>query len=126
MKNLKKYWPVIIIAGVIIFIGAIIFFQQKQTTGMILFFGEGCPHCQIVDDYIKANGVKGRFQFQELEVFNNRANAALMGKYARQCGLDTSQGLGVPFFWDGKNCLMGDQDIIKYFAATSSQPANNQ
>ena len=38
-----------------------------------------------------------------------------MAKKAAGCGLDTSQGLGVPFFFDGKNCLVGDQNIIDFF-----------
>jgi len=120
MKILKKYWPLGIIVIVVIILVALIVNQPKP--GMIFFYGDGCPHCKIVEDYMAANGVRDKLQFTEMEVFNNQSNADLMAKYARQCGLDTSQGLGVPFFFDGKNCTMGDQDIIKYFSDTLGTP----
>lgn len=35
---------------------------------------------------------------------------------ARVCGLNTNS-IGVPFLWDGSNCLIGDCDIISFFEA---------
>jgi len=114
MKDFKQYWPLGLALAVIVIIGVLVFKQEGAKA--ILFYGDGCPHCKIVDDYIEANGVEEHFQFRRMEVFNNRGNAALMNKYAKDCGLDTSQGMGVPFFFDGdKTCLIGDQDIINYF-----------
>lgn len=112
MKTLKKYWLIIIIVAAIL-IGGIVFSQNQ--TRMILFYGDTCPHCKIVSDYIEANGIKDKLSFQELEVYHDQANVALMTRKAKQCGLDTSQGIGVPFFFDGQKCLVGDQPIIDYF-----------
>jgi glutaredoxin len=113
MKNLKKYWPLGLAIVIILALGVLIFKQEGSK--MILFYGDGCPHCKIVDEYIEANNVTERFKFRKMEVFNNRGNAALMNKYAKECGLDTSQGMGVPFFFDGGQCFIGDQDVINYF-----------
>jgi len=33
---------------------------------------------------------------------------------AKICELPTDS-IGVPFLWDGKDCLIGDQDIINFF-----------
>ena len=33
---------------------------------------------------------------------------------AEDCGL-SGDSIGIPFLWDGKNCLMGEQEIIKFF-----------
>jgi len=117
MNKKKKYLPLIILLVAIALIGfLIISAKQKNSNSMILFYGDTCPHCQKLSEYINANNIKAKFKFQELEVFNNQANSNLMTKKAVECGLDTSQGLGVPFFFDGKNCIVGDQEIINFFA----------
>jgi glutaredoxin len=121
MKSKNKYKPPIIILVIIAVIGAILIWGQvaarKEASRpkMILFYGDTCPHCKNVEEYINANNVKAKLSFQELEVYNNKVNAKLLGDKAKQCGLDTSQGVGVPFFFDGQNCISGDQDIINFF-----------
>ncbi len=82
---------------------------------MILFYSTSCIHCQNVASYIEANGVRDKLKFQELEVSANPANSQLLAKKAQECKIDTSQGINVPFFFDGEKCLIGDQDIINYF-----------
>jgi len=103
----------LIFGGIIVILGvAMIMPKQKEST--ILFYGEGCPHCANVDDYIKANGIEGKVKFERKEVYNDDENANLLASKAGQCGLQTGQ-IGVPFLWDGKNCFIGDEDIIKFF-----------
>lgn len=121
MKNKNKYQPLIIILIIIAVIGAILIWgkaaarMEAAKPKMILFYGDTCPHCKNVEEYIKANNIKAKLSFQELEVYNNKENAQLLGIKAKECGLDTSQGVGVPFFFDGQNCISGDQDIINFF-----------
>lgn len=116
MPKKKKYLPLIILLLAVALIGFLIISAKKATgSGMILFYGDTCPHCKKVSEYINANNIKAKFNFQELEVSKNQVNSRLMAKYAVDCGLDTSQGLSVPFFFDGKNCLVGDQNIINFF-----------
>ena len=113
MRSIKKYFFAIIV-GVIITIGGGLIYVKNQPR-VILFYGDTCAHCKVVDEYISAGGLREKVKFEELEVFNNEKNAALLGKYAQGCGIDSSQGVGVPFFFDGQNCLVGDQKIIDYF-----------
>jgi hypothetical protein len=115
---MKKYKNLFIILGVI---GLLIilsisgrFLNKNKASEMILFFGDTCPHCKNVDEYITTNNIKSRLNFQELEVYNNKTNAALLSAKAKDCGLDISQGVGVPFFFDGQNCILGDQPIIDF------------
>lgn len=116
MPKKKKYWPLVILLLIVAVIGFLVVNKEKKAgSEMILFYGDTCPHCKKVAEYIDANNVRAKFKFQELEVYNNQANARLMSKYAVNCGMDTSLGLGVPFFFDGKNCLVGDQEIINFF-----------
>lgn len=117
---MKKYKPFLITLIIIIALGAILIWGREQKKNndnlpaKILFYGDTCPHCQIVAQYIEENNIKAKLSFQELEVYNNKKNAALLADKAKQCNVDTSQGIGVPFFFDGQNCLIGDQPIIDY------------
>jgi len=31
--------------------------------GIILFYGEGCPHCKVVDDFITENKIEDKVKF---------------------------------------------------------------
>jgi hypothetical protein len=88
--------------------------NTESLDGIILFYGQGCSHCANVDKYIAENNVKERVTFAELEVFSNEDNAELLRDKAVICGLATNS-IGVPFLWDGSKCMVGDQDIIKFF-----------
>jgi len=115
----------IIIIGSVVAIG-ILFFALTQffpnvpkpaplPEGIILFYGEDCPHCKLVDEFVKENKVKEKIIFSELEVYYNKENAKLLVSAAQKCGEDISQGIGVPFLYDGKNCFIGDVNIIDFF-----------
>jgi glutaredoxin len=119
-KNILIVAGLLIIAGIVVFA----FFGRKNNNpgggstesldGIILFYGQGCPHCANVDKYIAENNVKDKVTFAELEVFSNRDNAKLLEEKAVVCGLATDS-IGVPFLWDGSKCKVGDQDIINFF-----------
>ena len=108
MKKLKKLWPLFLSLAAVI---AIIFLVLSQPK-VVFFYGNTCPHCANVEEYLKNNPSKTKYR--QLEVFGNKENAALMAKYAASCGQNTDS-LGVPFLYDGKNCLTGDEDIINWF-----------
>ncbi|MFA5131445.1 MAG: hypothetical protein WC467_03385 [Patescibacteria group bacterium] len=128
---MKKYKNLLIILGIIAFLAIIASLGRLTNkpatvapgTGNVagasteptLFYGDTCPHCKIVNDFVVANNVKAKLPFQELEVYNNQTNAAELIATAQKCNLDTAGGVGVPFFYDGQNCILGDQPIIDYF-----------
>lgn len=116
--NMKKSLRIgLIIAGLIIVSGLIAVVKTKQTKApeLILFYSNYCPHCKNVEKYISDNDLKNKITFTELEVADNQANAQILVSQAKKCGLDTN-GIGVPLFYDGTNCLIGDTNIINYFA----------
>jgi glutaredoxin len=82
------------------------------SSAMILFSDDRCQHCKNVEDYITQNNIKSKFNFQELKINNNLDNAKLFTQKIKQCNLASS---GVPLFFDGKNCIVGDTDIIAFF-----------
>ncbi len=112
-KNLFIIIGLIIIAVVVVII--LRNNQIKNQASPILFYGDTCPHCQIVEKYINDHDVQAHFKFKELEVFHDQANAQLLGHYAQRCQLNTEKGVGVPFLWTGKKCLIGQKVIINFF-----------
>lgn len=111
---------ILLILGTILimFGGAYLFSKPTQVpaiSGYEYFWGDGCPHCKIVADFMETWSGKDKINIKKLEVWNNTKNAALMNERAKNCNVVRTQ-MGVPFMVtpDGK-CLMGDQPIIEHF-----------
>lgn len=115
---------IVIAAGVFILLSSLMIIssakdeakQEESSSGIVLFYGDTCPHCKIVDAYVEENKIKEKIAFVDKEVYNNRANALELQKKAEICGLP-SDNIGVPFLFDNGRCLIGDKDIIDYFSS---------
>src|SRR3989339_1999692 len=59
------------------------------------FWGDGCPHCKIVDDFFETWDGKDKIKIKKLEVWNNKSNASLMAERAKTCGIPLAE-MGVP------------------------------
>lgn len=83
-----------------------------------MYYGDGCPHCAKVEEFIKANNVEAKVKFERKEVFNHPDNSADMSVKYRLCekGILKPTSMGVPFLYTGGRCYSGDQEIINYFA----------
>ena len=92
----------------------------NSNSEIILFYGEECPHCAIVDKYVEENKVKDIVSFEEKEVYHNKANANQLAEKAKICDIPTNS-IGVPFLWTGEVCLVGDKDIIEFFKSKISK-----
>lgn len=88
--------------------------SEIKDSGIILFYGDGCPHCAIVEEYVSKNDIEAKVPFVKKEVYNNKQNSAELVEKASVCGMPTDS-IGVPFLWDGEKCLTGDQDIVEFF-----------
>ena len=115
--SMKKAWPYIITIVLVILGTAIVFSPSKTSpelpTKPILFFGDGCPHCQKVEDFIAANDVDKKYDFDIKEVWYNKGNALIMTRVWKHCGL--SGNMSVPLLWDGTTCHSGEVEVINYF-----------
>ena len=87
--------------------------SQQQPAELIFYYGDTCPHCNIVDTYIKDNGISQKLKITQKEVYNNQENADELRDKAQQCGIPIN-ALGVPLLWNGEDCLIGDQSIIDF------------
>lgn len=122
--NKKTFTPAIIF--LVLAVVAIIFVAKSETgtkvtneaveSDIVLFYGDGCSYCKVVETYLEKEKIESKINFSKREVYNNQANATLMASKAKACGLNTNS-IGVPFLWDGSQCLIGDRDIIAFFEA---------
>ncbi|MCL5017157.1 MAG: hypothetical protein M1155_00625 [Patescibacteria group bacterium] len=122
--NKKIIWPAILFIGFSIF-GMIVLTKDmkihsaaakigSEKNPIIFFYGQECPHCALVEQFIKENNVADKVSFEEKEVYHDPQNASELAEKANSCGIATNS-IGVPFLWDGKNCIIGDQPVIDFF-----------
>lgn len=110
----------ILIAVTILILGGGAYLFSKPTeispiSGYEYYWGDGCPHCKIVADFMETWSGKDKIKLTKFEVWNNTKNAAQMNDRAKVCNVVRTQ-MGVPFLVtpEGK-CLTGDQPIIDLF-----------
>lgn len=85
--------------------------------GIILFYGEGCPHCKDVEDFISQNKIEDKVKITRLEVWYNKSNQELLAQVVQKCGI-TASSVGVPFLYDGNGkCYMGEVDVPNFLKA---------
>ncbi|MDD2766776.1 MAG: hypothetical protein PHH40_03375 [Candidatus Moranbacteria bacterium] len=121
----------IFITGTIILISGFIWWgiadEKKQSVSIvddpnaiIYYYGEGCSHCKVVNDFLETNPVVAeKVNFEKKEVWGNKTNAKEMERRAKTCDI-APEGMGVPFLYggDGK-CYVGEPDVIGFFKTKS-------
>ncbi|HEX8924021.1 MAG TPA: hypothetical protein VF828_04795 [Patescibacteria group bacterium] len=121
---MKKIIPVLVV--IIVLMGAYKILTKNPNppakvddakADMILFWGEGCPHCKKVDEFITTNKYDQKMSISKKEVYYNKDNQVSLAQTVQKCPeIDTKQGIGVPLAYIPKDnkCLQGDQPIIDY------------
>lgn len=69
---------------------------SKEKINIYLFYGEGCPHCEELKNYLNSldNKEKSYFNIYTFEVWNNSTNQQFMKDSAKYLNKEVS---GVPF-----------------------------
>lgn len=118
----KRVFMKKIILGAFLFLGMLVFsgcgnqpVAVTDNSAIILFYGQECPHCQIVEKYVADNNVKAKVIFSEREVNHNKANADMMIKRQQNCKIDKNSVGAVPFLWTAEKCYLGQDEIINFF-----------
>jgi len=86
----------------------------ENPTEIEYFWGDGCPHCENVAEFIETWEKKDEIKINKMEVWYNTDNQNLLRLRAQSCGMDQTN-IGVPMMvkLDG-SCLTGDEPIIDY------------
>lgn len=79
---------------------------SKEKINIYLFYGEGCPHCEELKNYLNSldNKEKSYFNIYTFEVWNNSTNQQFMKDSAKSLNKEVS---GVPFLIIGKKTFEG-------------------
>jgi|GEM_PF-5721688 len=82
----------------------------------VLFYGETCPHCHVVMDWMDETGIDSRLDIARKEVYSNPQFSEQMKLAAQNCGITS---MGVPFLYDAsqKECVVGSTPIIDHLTA---------
>ena len=121
--DMKKFFlPFVLLAILVIIIGGVLLSskQEKQEplplpSSYEYFWGDGCPHCAVVEEFLNSWEKKDLVKIEKKEVWKNAANAKYLEQRAESCGYKPSE-IAVPFLFtpEGK-CLVGDKPIITFF-----------
>ncbi len=82
--------------------------------GKFYFKSTTCAHCAVVDAYINEQNVKQKLFFVTRQIDNDPNAVAILKSIGKKCLLSDTE-LGVPLFWDGTSCYLGDEKVIEYF-----------
>lgn len=79
---------------------------SKEKINIYLFYGEGCPHCEELKNYLNSldNKEKSYFDIYTFEVWNNSTNQQFMKDSAKSLNKEVS---GVPFLIIGNKTFEG-------------------
>lgn len=120
----KNIFLVILIIVIVLGVGFFAYDKLKSnipetenpvdTTGIVLFYGDDCSYCKILEEWIVSNNIREKIKFSDLEVYNNETNRDLLIGKATACGI--KDNIGVPFLWTGESCLVGIEEIQEFFS----------
>lgn len=106
-----------VLSAVIVIGGAFLLSRSSSPTlpsSYEYFWGDGCPHCAVVEEFLSGWDKKDKVSLDKKEVWKNPANARLLAQRASSCKIPRSE-LGVPLLVtpEGK-CIGGDTPIIDF------------
>ncbi|MBN2884335.1 cytochrome c biogenesis protein [Patescibacteria group bacterium] len=87
---------------------------SAQENRAVLYYGNGCPHCAVVEQFIANNNFN--FSIEQKEIYQNSLNAEEFNQVCATHGIDL-MNRGVPFLYADDECFVGDKDIITYLKA---------
>ncbi len=95
----------------------------QNNADLTLFFGNTCPHCKDVEEFISKNKINEKIKINQREVYLNKSNSAFFAKTVEEICPDksSSEGLVVPFLIDTKDkkCFVGTPSITEYLSQKS-------
>lgn len=85
------------------------------TSGVVFYYGEECPHCHTVLDFLEEHDIASSVAFEVKETWHDRDNSRELFERAEECGYSRAE-IGVPFLYADGKCLIGAPDVTGYFS----------
>ncbi len=112
MRKIKTTLFAIII---IVALSNLVYASQEYT----LYYGEGCPHCALVKEYMSSHNISGIIL---KELYHNSDNAREFNEYCDENNIPLMMR-GVPFLITPTgDYYVGDKDIISFFENNYTSP----
>ena len=96
-------------------------FPVYDNPDLVFFWGNGCPHCENVEKWLKENNSDSKIKVNYKEVYYNKNNQTALSDIVKQyCPQLMENGqIGVPTGFDpiNKKCIQGDTPIIEFLSA---------
>ncbi|OGM77185.1 hypothetical protein A2188_01440 [Candidatus Woesebacteria bacterium RIFOXYA1_FULL_43_9] len=105
-------------ATLVILIGGAFLFTRPSTlppiTNLEYYWGNGCPHCKVVAEFMDTWDKKDTVKMDKFEVWYNSKNARQFNERVKLCNF-TPEEMGVPvLITPDSRCFTGDTPIIDY------------
>lgn len=112
----------VLIGGAVIALAVFIFFQspvaeinfEELDQKITYYYGDNCPHCQNVLQFMEENKIEEKVDFSKKEVSQNDANSREFLKVVKKCGIDPSEA-GVPLVYAEGKCFLGEPEATNFF-----------
>lgn len=88
--------------------------HAQENSKIYLFYGQGCPHCSIVEEYFETQDLYAKYPIEKKEIYSNRDNAILFSTLLTNLGVPENKR-GVPLVIIGDKVMVGDRPIIDSF-----------
>ena len=129
--DMKKFPIIIGLATVLLLIIGVLLFSKKSEpielpTVLEYYWGEGCPHCKNVEDFMSTWEYKDQIEIEKLEAWSNVENARKLSDRFNYCRVPNAER-GVPLLFtpEGK-CFIGDTPIIDELKSIASESAETK
>lgn len=111
---MKKY--IFIFFCMLFFVGTVSRVQAQSKPNIYFFYGTGCPHCALAEEFFLKENLYSRYPIDKREIYFNRENALLFNVLMDRLQVPP-EGRGVPMVVMGDIVIMGDAPIIDTFVA---------
>lgn len=98
-------------------------YDSNKPTDLIFYWGNGCPHCEKVKEYITQNKADQKLNISSKEVYYDKNNQqSLINDIAKCRDIADKKSIVVPVGIAGEKCFVGDQPIIDWIKTQITQP----
>ncbi len=101
-------------------------YPKFDNPDLVFFWGEGCPHCKNVEDWISENNATDSAKINFKEVYNSESDRTdffnTVKKYCPEL-IAKDGGIGVPTAFNPatNKCIQGDTPIIEFLSSKLAQ-----
>ncbi len=94
-------------------------FSSSKKGEIIIFWGQGCPHCMNVENFIQQNNLDKYFNIERREIYFNKENREKFNKICQELNIPMEKQ-GVPLAVIDKEYYVGDKEIIRMLSEKKS------